>query len=749
MVSPPPGMPPMDPGMMPPMGPPMPPPEPPPPPLPPTSPADSILLMLRAAIESEGIEAARERVLTLPPQMIEAVWELAETSPELAAILEELLPSEPEGPDYPAWLARQGPPPKPSQAALLDLAGDDERYYAEYREQVRINLAYYHAPGTRELYSTFKNFNHEKEEPYISSALTDEVNAIMAQLGDASLTFQLPYLDPALENDTQRIEDALYSWEEEEERRYVAAGNNPYRRDVAWYLLICGMVAWRTGLNPEDPDHPFDDALLNPTTVYPMWDRRGLSRVTRRYGDTVAGVIADYDLGDGKVRTKILNATKTSGLKVGERDRLYRQNDRVRVTTYHDRWWYAVFVDDLCIIEPTAHRYGFVPYVIQKSGLGEPMPMQDVTGRNSVGTSLGDDLRMGYKFPSHFQYRKAGHQQAEAVATKMYNLFAVIDKPDFWLLQDEVAEAAKLPSVKTGGGGNNMNPLKMNHEQPVPIVASPNAGFVIQPMMAMIGADRQTGSLPLASYGVFESANQSGNATEGAVEAGGDKRAPHIQALEAFYAAKQEMRATIWRDWGHLVESRDGAYGEMRIPTQRKRRIFNPALGPSFTLTPETIKRTGTRVTAELTHLRLQNLAPMGNAWAMWMQMNAASAREAMESRGVRDPDAIFLEREYEQALLDPALQQARRLQLLRARDPEAAQLYEQLIQQKQQPAPPPGAGMMPGAPPGMAPPMAPNTSGMNLQALGMGQQGPTGRPPGGGPPPPPPGSVVIPPGGM
>lgn len=716
-----------------------PPPPPAPPPLPPPNPAEQVLLMLRTAIETEGEEAVRERMRALPPQMVNLMWEMADQNPELASLLEQLMPTEPEGPDYAPWFARTGPPPQPSEADVLALVSDDEMFYMDYREEVRKNLAYYNAPADRQSYTVFKNFDKTKEEPFISSALTDEVNAIIAQLGDANLTFQLPYLDPAMENDTQRIEDALYSWEEEEERRYVASGNNPYRRDVCWYLLIFGMVAWRTGLNPEDAEHPFDDALLNPTTVFPFWDRRGLCRVTRRYGDTVAGAIADYDLGDAKVRNAILNAVKGKGLKVDEKERLYRMSDRVRITTYHDRWWYCCYVDDVCIIPPTAHRYGKVPYVIQKSGLGEPMQVQEIQNRSLVTTTMGQELRLGYKFVSHFNFRKAGHGQAESIATKLYNLMSVIDKPDFWIVQDEVGEAAKLPSVKTGGGGNNMNPLKMNHEQPIPIVASQNAGLVIQPLMAMIGSDRQTGALPLASYGVFESANQSGNATEGAAEAGGDKRAAHIQSLEAFFAAKQEMRLCLWRDWGHLVEGKDGSYGEMKIPTQRRRRIFNPGLGPSFTLTPETIKRTGTRVTAEMTHLRLQNLAPMGNAWNMWMQMNAASAREAMESRGVRDPDAVFMEREYEQALLDPQLQQARRLQMLKGRDPEAAQLYEQLIQSKQQPPPmPPGGGGPPGGPGAMAP----NTSAMNLQALGMGQQGPTGRP--GMPPQPPMGGSDV-----
>jgi hypothetical protein len=108
------------------------------------------------------------------------------------------------------------------------------------------------------------------------------------------------------------------------------------------------------------------------------------------------------------------------------------------------------------------------------------------------------------------------------------------------------------------------------------------------------------------------------------------------------------------------------------------------------------------------------------------------SAREAMIMRGVRDPDAVFDEREYEQALLDPKVQEARRLKLLRARDPEAAKIYEQMVMMAQMQ---PQGGGPPGAPPGGGQ-MAPNTSAMDLQALGLGQAGPTGAPGTGQPPP-------------
>lgn len=732
-----------------PMAPGAPPPPPPPDPtqLLPLSPAEQVLLMLRSAIEAEGDAAVAERLRALPPQVVELLWQLADQDDDLRALLDSLLPADPAQPEYEPWFEV---PPKPDAAAVRELAHTDELFYADFRETCRENLAYYHAPGDGKLFGAFKNFDREKQDRFVLSGLTDEVNLIKNQIAAAELSFQVPYADPGLENDTQIAEDALYAWEAEEDRIAVERGENPTRHDEAFYLEVFGMIAWRTGLKPNRPRHPFDDAYLNPVTVYPVWDEEGLCRVTRRYTDTVAGVLSCYDGPDKAIRAKILSATKTKGLKAGEKARLYRLDDRVECVTYHDRWWYTVLVDDVPVIDAAPHRYGRVPYVIARSALSEPLAITDldvVTSQRAGGsipvTMAGSELRMRYKFVSHFQYRKRAQEQREAYGNKLYNLMAVIDKPDFWILQDEVGEAAKTPSVKTGGTGNNMNPLKMNHEQPVPIVASPNAALVLQPLAALMAQGDQTGAVPLASYGVFESANQSGNATEGAVEAGGDKRQVHLDVLERFHAAKQELRLILWRDWGHLVATGNDSYGEMVVPTRKRRRLLMGAPN-AVKITPEVIRRTGTRVEASLRHVRLQNLAPLGNAAAMWMQINGMSAREAMELRGVRDPDAVFLEREYEQALLDPDLQKTRRLTILRQRDPEAAALYEKLIASKQQQQqPPPGAG-----PPGMGgPPMAPNTSAMNLQALGMGQAGPTGRPAGSGPPPPPPGSVVIPPG--
>lgn len=732
---PPPGMSPMG---MPPQGPPpmpgpMPQPQPQPTDLLPDDPAGRVVAMLQSLVETQGEDAARERLLSLPPAVVDALWQLAGTNDELAGLLDQLLPSEPTGPDYPGWFV---PPPKPDKAMMLELTSADEEFWRPFREATYVNLAYYHAPATGEAFAVYNNFNKDRELPFISSALTDEVNLLMAILGGADVSYQVPFLDPNLENATQQAEDALYAWDEEEQARYVAAGNNPFRRDEVFYLLIPGMIAWRTGLKLDDAEYPFDDALLDPTTVYPFWDRHGLCRVTRCYRDTVANVIADYDV-DGKVAGVFKKKLKNKGLGVNEQPRFYRWSDTVKVTTYHDRWWYACYADDEELIPPTAHRFGFVPYVIAKSGLGDPMSSVrlDSNGGTAVWTPYsGDEARISAKFISHFHYRKRPHAQKEMVATKLFNIWSKVDRPAWMVYQDEVAEASGTPTIKNEE--NAVTTLKMRHEEASPLIEVVNPN-VFGPLMSIVASDDQTGRMPLAGYGVSESANQSGNATEGLVESGRDKLTVHFQTLEAFDAARASMKLKLWRDWGHLIQGQTGEYGVLQVPYQNRRRALKQGQGGKlgFELTPETIKRTGTRVKATRTHLRMQNLAPLGNAAAMWMQINGMSAREAMEMRGVRDPDAVFMEREYEQALLDPALQQVRRLQILRERDPEAAAMYEQLIQQKQQSAMA-GSGGPPSFGPGGGGPMGPNTSAMNLPALGMGQQGPTGRPPGGGAPP-------------
>ena len=130
MVAPLPAPPPMDPSMIPPgmEMPGAPPPPPAPPALPPPDPDEQVLLMLRTAMENEGEEAVRERLRSLPPQVVNLLWEMADQNPELASLLDQLMPTEPEGPEYAPWFARTGPPPRPSEADVLALAGDDETF---------------------------------------------------------------------------------------------------------------------------------------------------------------------------------------------------------------------------------------------------------------------------------------------------------------------------------------------------------------------------------------------------------------------------------------------------------------------------------------------------------------------------------------------------------------------------------------------------------------------------------------------
>jgi hypothetical protein len=203
---------------------------------------------------------------------------------------------------------------------------------------------------------------------------------------------------------------------------------------------------------------------------------------------------------------------------------------------------------------------------------------------------------------------------------------------------------------------------------------------------------------------------------------------PLIQAGEGFHEGKGTLRLRLLRDWGHLLRtSEEGDYGVLVIPHQGGRR--RDGLPPAFTLTPEMLDRVGIEVEAHLTSVNKSDLGPLGAATGQWLGTGTMSRREAIALRGHPDPDDVIEELDYEQVLADPDIQKARRLKMLRARDPETYELVREIMKTQQQPPPGGGGfGQMPQTPAAFGPQM---TAGVNMPALGQGQIGATGRPPG------------------
>ena len=663
-------------------------------------------------VESKGKDEVRDMLSALSPDILDELYRLIDTDVRAAIVLGDLLDPPEREPMYPGWYVE---PPKPTETEIKDAAALDQGIWQDIADEMRDDLLWYNGEHP----NTFKDFDRKKEDYFYSSAIRDDSDAKIAILGNAPIMFEITYTEQEFEEPTQKAENALYYWQQCWASQYAAANaGRSLRHDVEWYREVMGWIFVEVSLDL-DGGRVFQFKLHDPTTCVPTFDEHGLARMTRVYADTVAGVIASYDDKDGNVRKAMMRKLVVSE---GGKVRPPNLTEGVTVTLYLDRAWRAVYVNDIEIIPPTKHGYGVCPVIVGGSGLSEPMSLSAAGALSSgIDPLTGDStFRLRYKNPSGFRHRKRQHAQEEAVKTKLFNLVRRIDRPDYIVEQDEYAEGEGVPQIKHGG--NAVTPVKRGHEELKPLlsVAPPD---LFTPLFQTMDKENATSRLPLAQHGVAESANQSGNATEGHIEAGKDKFAVQLQAAEVFWGQWAGMCLQLYRDFGHLIKNEKGDYGRQKIPYGGRERWRYPDRPPAYELTPEMLDHVGTEVEARLTSLRLQNLGPLGNAVGVWKAQRAMSSREGMELRGVRDPDMVFDEIDYEETLLDPDVQKIRRLQVLRKRDPELASLYEKMVfsggqgGQSGPPQPPGGHGF------------TPNTSGIDLQSLGMGQAGPTGRP--------------------
>jgi hypothetical protein len=690
-----------------------------------------------ARLDAGDRAGAKDLIASLPEEAIALLRTAAETVPELKPLL-ALLPKPPKpGPSYPRWY-RERDYPKRTVAEITAIASVDKDWWAEIRARDAETLDYYtlHSGGG------FPNADKNVDIPFVSTSLRDESDAIIAKVATADYRYELPYASQALVDATQECEDFnVYCDDEAAQLHHEATGGN-LAWDEAFADTLFGRIYTLIGLDLESTGCPLYERLLDPATTFPTWSgSRGLARVTRIYDDTVLNVLGDFDR-DGSAEAKIKKAINPSA--EGSGPRVYDDNDSGTVTQYWDCRWYVVAFNDIEIIN-AEHGYSFVPVAVTLASEGIPSWVRN-PGRDYVGVGgIADDGLIRERFTGHMEKQKKAHDQREAVASKLYTIMSKSDQPVWLVEQDDYARGEGVPQITRKPGEKIVTMKDREAVTPLYLVAPPAA---FSPLMTIMGADRQTNLSPPESLGITAGANQSGNAVQAANELGMQQIAPHLRAMERHRAAKARMRLTLWRDWGHLWKNEGGEYGTVAVPYRARKRRLNPHLPPAYDFKPETIKKTGTKIRVHASTVPLQALGPLGNAFTIWHQQQAMSIRTGMELRGETDPDGEFDEMLYEEALMDPAVRRARQLKVLRQRDPELADLAEELIRSGG------GPGGGPGGPPPPPNPV-PNTSGMNLNALGMGPEGPTGRPPGPAAPPPglpiamgPPGGGPPPPGG-
>jgi hypothetical protein len=650
---------------------------------------------------------------------------------ELLAMLAE--DEKPERqPTYPPDFEK---PPRPDKAGIETLKTALDAEFLDYRDRVREH---------RELLRPGKMIAvlNKDEEPWYDSALVDEMKLVTNIVGGIDPSIDVPPASPELQEDVQRVEDALYQWREDAIRRYARRqrGSLPHHR--VWYLCETGRVVTRCVLNPKRPNEPFDETLVDPATVrFVEGGDRGPTHVVRVYADTVGNVLADYGKANAGLRAKLLDgqadeqdsaATKLNGARRFQPRKL---TDKVEVVEYWDTWYRCVIVDGRTAVGVTEHEYGRVPYVVTGSGIGGPGAALPDDGLDGTDTE-----RAKYRDQSYIQDRVRSHAQREVVMSRFFTEF--VKKPDWFLYQDDFAAEKGTRDVLTGDGGDNVNPALKDREAWQQIVTAPPQQ-VFGPLLAGMTQNQLTQSMPQSAYGVNQNSNVSGYALEGLNESGKDKLTPILMAMERHEEELDEMKLEFFRNFGHLVVDEHGVpSGELTI----QRREPKAEQAPAFVLEPETIDRTGTRVVVKMTSLRLQNLPALYNAGRMGIELGVMTRTRLMELAGERNPQRMRDEWLYEQMMTHPDVQKMAMYKAAKEMaDPEAAEFFLSLIQ---------GSGNNGGGgppPPGMPPPDP--TGGlttMSLPGLGMppgmgsGPQGPYApEPPMGGPPP------MMPPGMM
>jgi hypothetical protein len=687
----------------------------PPPAEPPVLEPDQLTMFLGAvdeAIQRDGVDQVRDQLSALPPEILDELYRLIDTDARAAIVLGDVLDPPEREPIYDAWYEAGK---KPTATEMMDAAQLDAGTWMEVADRIRDDIDFYHGerPGH------FRDFNKKKDDYFLDVTLRADTDAKITKLATAPVKFDVPFTEQELENPTQKAENFLYylmqCWKAQHAQ---ISGGRDVRHDIEFYRGVTGWVFYECAIDTRG-GKPFIHRLYDPTTCVPTWDEYGLARMTRLYSASVADVISAYDDETGSVKRKLLKMTKNNGRSLEPLD----YTDTVSVMYYIDRTYRGVFVDGEQLFIAT-HAYGICPVVVGGSGLSEPTDLT-ATGSIQVDPMMGAQARrLFYKNTAYFHHLRRAHVQKEAVKTKLFNWARTMDKPRYAIYQDEYAEGEGTPNINVDEG--KPIPLKRNHEELVPLDTMIANGF-LEPLMGAISAADLTSLMPLAQHGVTQGSQQSGNATEGYIEAGQDKFIIPLQSAEMMWAQIAGLWLRLWRDFGHLIPNEKGQYGRAVVPYSSKARRRHPSQPPAFAITPEMIDHIGTEVEAKLTSLRLQNLGPLGNAGAIWLNNKAMSIREFMELRGVRDPDEIFAEMDYEETLLDEDIRKIKKLQALRKRDPETAMLYEKMIMAK---SGPPGGGGGPMDSMAAGGPMAPNTSAVSMPALGMGQDGPTGREP-------------------
>lgn len=577
------------------------------------------------------------------------------------------------------------------------------------------------------------------QESYISTALSDERNLVIAKLMGHRPSFKALYTKDELRGDAQKLED-LYFWLRKEERHRAAIrGQRPLEIDEGALFVDYGMYVTRDTFAPQRTDCPVDMRLMDPCQVYPIWDDAyGLKEVYRVYSDTTAEITRAYgDFTDAQMKSlkdQIGNVTDDTEFEVIE---------------YWDTWRRQVHVSGVLVMQAD-HKYGDVPYTIQYGGGGNPMFTRTPTvgawalanNRLELATSTRIDERVHQATP-YLYFRLRNHEIWEAIMGRVLTGFKKDINPPTIRYRSDAAAEKEMPQIDASPGAQNEAMMGEEKIEALPTtnMATTNA------LLTQLEKDRMTGSMPPEAFGRFDKSNISGVAQQGANDAGMHLISPLVRAYETGLGQRYDRIARMLGNFGHLSTHGGDRVQPLIVPVSRKR----PNGATAFEFNREIMEKVGTRCEVSFSKVDPRDWPGLAAAGKNMVDGAFALRREIREL-AIGDTDwESFMEEWMEEnaifgalqlpefqkfAVLDQMLAQAKE----HTSNPEVmrrylrmAELWEQSVlapqqQQMGQPGMPQGQPGM--APPQMATPGGPG--GMSYPAVGAGpgsQGAPVGRP--------------------
>ena len=609
------------------------------------------------------------------------------------------------------------------------------------------------------------------QEEYISSALSDERNLVIAKLSTLKTSVRKKVADDSLKYRAQQIEDAGVWMLDEFAHRWSVSGQRPLTIDRGTLLTDYGMYVSRTTFDADNPECPLDFVLIDPTEAYPVWEgRKGLRAMHRHYRDTAANIARAYGDFTGPAKKRL-------------EDKVGKMTDETEFSVYEywDSWWRCVLVGDEEILPVTAHKYGEVPFTVQYGGMGNPMftktPPVSVVERGSgqwIRRPSGRVDERASKSVPLIYYRIKNHEMYEAIMARLVTGFKKEINPPLVRERSNLAAEKDLMPFDYSPGAQNETLMGEERISPVP---TQNGGPVTQTLLGNLSQDRRSGSMPQEAFGNIDKSNVTGVAMASAGDAGWDKLVPLITALEHATSREIELGLRLIRNFGHL--SKYGHEGEQGVVVTGRRRARpkagfgagagtqTGAGGGDYELTPEIIDAVGPRVKVSFTKVDPRDWSGIFQSGAMGVDKGFVTRAEIRAlAMGDHDFDR-FLEEYMEEQAVFQALQEPNfakafliphaimeEIKESEGNPRQQAMLKAMLDNWNQLNAPPPP---QPGPPPGMAPPGGPppggpggapfdaaagnpmagpspgTSAGVSFPQLGQGpgsQGAPVGRPP-------------------